>query len=47
MKRFIKRQKDKSYDSSGIHDFLTITSTSIFFTPSTISGMRMSMCCCF
>ncbi|MDR1716411.1 MAG: hypothetical protein ACK5KN_04805 [Dysgonomonas sp.] len=45
MKRFTKRRKERKYNSSGVYDFLNITSASTYFTPSTISGMRMSMCC--
>lgn len=46
MNRFIKRQQDIKYDSFGIRDILTISPLSSFFTPTTISGMRMSICCC-
>ncbi|MFV0311751.1 MAG: hypothetical protein ACK5KN_08900 [Dysgonomonas sp.] len=45
MKRFTKRQKERRYDPSGVHGLLDITSASTYLTPSTISGMRMSMCC--
>ncbi|SBW03822.1 hypothetical protein KL86DYS1_30678 [uncultured Dysgonomonas sp.] len=47
MKRFTKRQKGWKFDSSAIYNLLTIISTySAPSTPFTISGMRMSMCCC-